>query len=302
MIRPPRFLCRFSLSLSLLGALAACDLEEAARSTTSEFRLGTEPGVRPSVSIRLDRGSVEILGSETDRVEAVIQKKARSIDPDAAQALLDRIEIATEQEGDRILIVDRSRRPETRGFGIELRADLIVRVPPGSDLDVRTGDGRIRIEGVQGRIVADTGDGRLLLERVQGNLTLRSADGSIIGRSLEGDVDARTEDGSIQISGTPRRLRASTSDGSIRVECGEGTAPSGEWVLHTADGSIALVLPPSISANLDATTSSGRIENELSSFRGSARNRRLAGRVGEGGSLIVLSTMDGHIELRDASF
>ncbi len=105
----------------------------------------------------------------------------------------------------------------------------------------------------------------------------------------------------MRFSGALKRLRAFSSDGRVRVECSRGTELSGEWLLHTADGSIALALPLSISADLDATTTSGSIDNQLSSFHGSERNRRLVGRIGNGGFLIVISTMDGHIELRDAS-
>jgi DUF4097 and DUF4098 domain-containing protein YvlB len=286
-----------------LAALAACDLQEAEQSSVSDLRLEAASGSRPSISIRLERGSVEIVASETetDRVQVVVAKRARSIDPDAAHALLERIDVQSEQSGDRIRIVDRSRLPSGRVLGAEIRADLRLRVPPDTDLDVRTGAGRIQIEGVRGRIVAETADGRVLLEGTRGSATLRSSDGSLVAHNVKGDVDAQTGDGSIQVSGALTRLRAVTSDGRIQVDCDEATAPSGEWVLHTADGSIAISLPPTVAANLDATTSSGRIDNQLSAFRGWERNRRLTGQVGAGGALILLSTMDGRIELRDLS-
>jgi DUF4097 and DUF4098 domain-containing protein YvlB len=179
-----------------------------------------------------------------------------------------------------------------------LRSDLTLRVPRDIDLDIVTGDGRVRIESIGGEVSAETRDGDIVVEGVSGSLSLRSADGSIEGGNLAGDVDVSTDDGAIALEGAFRGLRAVTSDGPIRVICRETAAPAKNWVLRTSDGSIHLALPESISAEIEATTSDGRIEDRLGPReRGEDESRHLKRTLGRGGPLILLSTMDGRIEI-----
>jgi DUF4097 and DUF4098 domain-containing protein YvlB len=221
------------------------------------------------------------------------------MDSEMARKLLDRIEVEAVQEVNRIQIRGRADRGPERSIGSDLRADVTVRVPAEADLDLRTGDGRIRIERVRGVIEAETGDGRISATGTSGRLTLRTEDGSITGSEIEGSVDAVSEDGRIELDGAFETLRVVTSDGSIRVDCRQGTAPTGDWTLRTGDGSVRLSLPASISVDIDATTSDGRIENRLSRFEGRETDRRVHGRTGGGGALVFVSTMDGRIELTE---
>ena len=73
-------------------------------------------------------------------------------------------------------------------------------MPTGSNLIVRTGDGSIRVEHVNGRV------------------ELRSADGSVTGRDLTGDVVAHTEDGAIRLEGVDGKCDVASDDGSIAVQ------------------------------------------------------------------------------------
>jgi hypothetical protein len=280
-----------------LTALTACNPNQAVESATESTRY--ETSAHPNVSVRLEQGSVTLIGREADEVEAVFVKRARALDANSARAFLDRIEITSEQEGDRLRFESRFESSPPVSFGLDLRTDLTLRLPRESAIDVQTGEGRIRIEGLSGKVTVETGDGRILVERATGALVLRTSDGSIVGSDLEADVDAETDDGGIELEGDFRGLRAVSSDGRIRIDCRGASVLTNDWELRTADGSISLRLTPALSADIEAVTSDGRIVNRLRSFEGLEQHRWLKGKVGNGGASILLSTMDGRIELEE---
>jgi hypothetical protein len=116
---------------------------------------------------------------------------------------------------------------------------------------------------------------------------------------LQGDFELATGDGRIKIDGRFCRLRAETSDGSISVRCDDDTpSPVEDWLIRTLDGPVSLTLPHSISAELEASTSNGHIENELDLSDGEETRQFVKGRLGDGGKLILVRSSDGSISLR----
>jgi hypothetical protein len=286
-------------ALVVLG-LSACDPQRVEETAVEEFRFeaGSE---RPRIEVRIEEGSIEIQGVEGSRaIEAEFLKRARSVDRETARGLLPRIEVsALESEGGARFRFE-GRVESIPPFGGDLRTDLMLRVPREVELEIATDDGRIQIEGIEGRVRAESGDGRIFVERASGDLRLRTEDGSIVGRDLDAKVEAATDDGNIELEGIFTRLETVTSDGSIRIDCLDWRASTEGWVVRTADGAIRVLLPASAAADIDATASDGRIVNRLLSFDGAGRDEsdsRLRGKLGGGGPLLFLSTMDGRIEL-----
>jgi len=286
-------------ALVVLG-LSACDLQRVEETAVEEFRFeaGSE---RPRIEVRIEEGSIEIQGVEGSRaIEAEFLKRARSVDRETARGLLPRIEVSALESGEGRRFRFEGRVESIPPFGGDLRTDLRLRVPHEVELEVATEDGRIQIEGIEGRVRAESGDGRIFVERASGELRLRTEDGSIVGRDLDAKVEAATDDGNIELEGIFTRLETVTSDGSIRIDCLDWRASTEGWVVRTADGAIRVLLPASAAADIDATASDGRIVNRLLSFDGAERDEsdsRLRGKLGGGGSLLFLSTMDGRIEL-----
>jgi DUF4097 and DUF4098 domain-containing protein YvlB len=287
-------------ALALLG-LSACDAERVEETESEKFRF--EAGaVRPTIEVRLEDGSIEVSGVEGSRgIEAEVLKRARSVDRESARRLLSRIEASAEEieGGARIRFEGRIDAPPP--FASDLRADLKLRVPRRADLDIRTEDGAIRIEGIEGRVRAETGDGRVFVERAAGELRLRTEDGSIVARNVEGTLEAVTGDGDVEIEGAFTALEASSFDGDIRIDCRDWKPPGEGWVVRTTDGAIRVELPAAAAADIDATAIDGRVVNRLDSFASARRDetdRRLRGKLGGGGPLLLFTSMDGPIELR----
>jgi hypothetical protein len=285
--------------LAALG-LSACDPQRVEETSVEEFRFEAGPE-RPRIEVRIEDGSVEIEGIQDSRaIEAHFVKRARSLDRETARGLLARIEVSALESAEGARIRFEGRVESIPPFGGDLRTDLSLRLPREADLEIVTRDGRIRIEGIEGRVRAESGDGRIFVERASGELRLRTEDGSIVGRELDGRIEAVTDDGDIEIDGTFVRLETITGDGSIRIDCVDWPSSTEGWVVRTADGAIRVLLPSKAAAEIDATASDGRIVNRLPSFGGGGRDEsdnRFRGKLGGGGPLLFLSTMDGRIEL-----
>jgi len=288
-----------SVVLGSLVALTGCEGMRAVE--TSHEDLDFDVGTSPRIEVRLERGRIEAGSSSSGRVELEVRKRARGFDRSAARAALEDLGVEVRE-------IEGGLRIETRG-ALSRRSrldgmdglDLVLRVPRGSELDLRTGDGSIEVKGVEGTVAAESGDGRIELDGVSGSMRARTADGSIRGRELSGRLDARTGDGRIELEGRFDALEATTGDGSIRVSARESSprALSEGWVLRTSDGSIRLALPSGLSADVEASTLDGEVELTLPRFEGERRERRLRGKLGDGGALILATTMDGDVRLEE---
>ena len=243
-------------------------------------------------------GAIEV--RSWDRSEVVVEIEKRGQDKDAVE----KIQVLAERTGDRILI--EARRPGGRtvvGFGSfrSPSAKIVANVPRKTNLVVRSGDGAVVIERVQGRIEARTSDGSIRAMETSGELLAESGDGAIQLDEVSGRIEARTSDGSLRITGTPSVLRARSGDGSIVLRVRRGTVMTEDWMLATSDGSVSVELPDGFNADIETDPGGdGRTRSELTLINatgGTHDNRKLRGRLGEGGRLFVVRTGDGTIRL-----
>ncbi len=281
--------------------LGGCILDHSEESATERFRF--DVGETSRIEARVDEGSLEVIGSAVKEVKIDVIKRARGSSPEAANAMLDRISVDARQNESTVRVEARKRTAwEKDDFSVRwgsLRSDVEMRVPRSSELELVTHDGRIVIERIEGRIEAETEDGGIRLREIVGAVRARSSDGSIVGRDLEGDIDVSTDDGRIELEGRFRTVNAVTSDGSIKVRCDSGSpSPTDDWLIRSSDGSITLTLPRDFSAEIEASTSDGRIVNELPLTQVEKSKTWIKGKLGDGGPLILVKTTDGRITLR----
>ena len=130
-------------------------------------------------------------------------------------------------------------------------------MPRASNIVARSGDGSIRAEAIDGKIVLNTADGSVTATRLSGDIQVRSGDGSIRLDKVTGKLDLETDDGSIGFEGKPTVLHLKTGDGSVRAQIDADTVMADNWDITTGDGSVTLTLPSIFSAELDAETSDG---------------------------------------------
>jgi DUF4097 and DUF4098 domain-containing protein YvlB len=300
---------RFKAFLLACALSSACEVnlntEGLSASETKTFKVAGQP----DVILDTFDGAIELHSWDRPEVEVEIEKRAME------QALLDEIKIETQQKGDtvtvKVLGPDRSEyRGITVGVHISPTARLRVAVPRSSNIQANSGDGSIRAESIEGRLVLTTSDGAVTGSRLGGTVQVRSGDGSIRLENVTGTLDLETTDGTITLEGKPAVLKARTGDGSIRTTIEPDTAMTDNWDLTTSDGTITLVLPGIFNADVDAETSDGVVrvshpllEADAAETSGEGREERrerrrmLRSKMGDGGKILRLRTGDGSIRI-----
>jgi DUF4097 and DUF4098 domain-containing protein YvlB len=146
--------------------------------------------------------------------------------------------------------------------GVEVAVDYTVRVPRRVLLqEVATVNGTVRVSGVN----------------TEGKLN-----------SVNGDID---------VSDSAGGFSARTTNGDIHMEIGR-LAAAGPLAVETVNGAIALALPATAAANLDVRSLNGDFRSELPvAYLGAYKPRELHGRLGSGGALLRLRTVNGAIRV-----
>ena len=129
-----------------------------------------------------------------------------------------------------------------------------------------------------------------------GNRIYRTGDIELI--DARGTLRVRTSNGEIEIKGHATVREAATSNGSIRIDLRD--IPEDGSEISTANGSIDIYVDVDLDADLRGATSLGKVAIKDDALRlrftASEESRNsLAGKIGEGGSLIDVSTSNGEI-------
>ena len=233
----------------------------------------------------------------------------------------DEVRVTETQAGDQVGLEVHIPQLDWRMLHNQKRSVRIeVSVPAKARLDLRTADGGVSIESVEGAVHVRTGDGsthadnlrgdvrlssgdgRIEVRRLAGTVRLSTGDGAISVRDVDGDVELSTGDGHIEAIGMQAALRANTNDGqldvegrfnrlelrsgdgSVRATVGDGSRMEADWRLSSGDGSITLRLPEAFSAELDARTGDGRVTLDFPvKVSGVLSRSRIQGTLHDGG-------------------
>jgi hypothetical protein len=137
-----------------------------------------------------------------------------------------------------------------------------VYVPRRSDLELRTHNGGISVEGVQGRID---------VQALNGGVTLRD---------VEGDVRGGTTNGGVTLSLQGDRWVGAGVD------------------LETTNGGVTIVVPERYSARLETETVNGGLNVDFPITVQGRVGRRVSTTLGAGGPLIRVRTTNGGVNIR----
>jgi hypothetical protein len=217
-----------------------------------------------SFSISNVNGSIEIEGWGRDEVSI----SARKVTLGPAESL--------RQVGITLDVSPRSVAVATHypeGSGVDVNVEFRVRVPARIRLaSVATVNGSVTVYDVFGAGSLATVNGNVTLARSAGLFSARATNGNLL-------LDLLSLAGGLIPAG-PSASRASFS-------------------AQTVNGSVILALPAETGAELDARTQNGDFSSELPLLaHTSAAGRLIQGRVGAGGPLLQLRTVNGSIRLR----
>ncbi|KAA9157579.1 DUF4097 domain-containing protein [Amycolatopsis acidicola] len=177
-----------------------------------------------------------------------------------------------EQTGGRIVV----RAPKALPLR-NIPLGVVVRAPAGSRLearagsadvtvtgacgraDVLTGAGEVKVERTDGAAVVRTGSGAIRLGPTLGGLQLRTGSGDVEASSLSGSSTVATGTGDVWLGVTSGEIMARSGSGDLSV----AEAAAGSLELITGSGEIRVGVRPGVTAEVDLTSSSGKVSSEL---------------------------------------
>lgn len=159
-------------------------------------------------------GSIEIQAGDFGEVFVDAQLKAYGVSEGAAEAMLDEIVVRVEESGGTLRVF--ADYPS----GFRGSVGFVVKTPPDVSVDLKTGNGRVTVDGVLRAVKAKTSNGRVDLKNVVGPVDVKTSNGSVDIEVVEpASVIAETSNGKITFSGmlVGNDNRLETSNGSVDV-------------------------------------------------------------------------------------
>jgi hypothetical protein len=286
-------ICLFSFSFSLIAQEKAENLEKI-------FSIdGSQPVFLEFKDVD---GNLKFSGSEGNLVQVKVKKEVDTRDLKRAGRLLRETEIEFSKNGNSIRI--EVKYPKIRGVFFWFRDYERVKVsteivlPLKSNLHCTLVDGSASGEKVQGEMTLKTVDGTIRLTDVEGTIQARTVDGRIILKNIGGKVEASTTDGDITLSGRIKALSLETTDGDITAEIAPQSQMGLDWLVTTTDGDIDFFVASDFSADFLLQTGEGHIDCHLPlTFTETISEKKLSGKIGQGGHLLTIKTGGGTISL-----
>jgi len=221
------------------------------------------------------------------------------------------------------------------GSGMEVWADIKVRVPEGGKLRVDHGVGNVVAKNVNGELVLETRSGSVDVETSRGDLLVDTGSGHVTIFDVEGELVADTGSGHVEIEKVSgpmvnvdtgsghvqvtdvecEELRIDTGSGRVKaldigtdeanIDTGSGSVTiefvrmgDGDFIIDTGSGGIDILFPEDASADILAETGSGGIRLDLVDPRIHHRDRdEMAVSIGDGDARVRLDTGSGGISI-----
>ena len=205
-------------------------------------------------------GTINASPGEGQEVQLRAERIAKARTDEEAQELLKKIEIVETTSADKVRVETKVPKMSWRRSGHEVR--YWVKVPKGVAVNFETVNGGVRLENLEGEIVAST------------------TNGGVRGKGLRGAVKADTTNGGVEI---------------------EMAAVTGDIEIETTNGGIQLRLPRDAKANLEARCTNGGIgvdEGGWTALQETEKSRRLfRGTLNGGGPRVALETTNGGVRI-----
>ena len=213
-----------------------------------------------------ENGQIDVKGTQGSEVKVRAFREVTSNSDEDAQRRLKDLKMREDVSSDRVFIQAETGGMDHMGFGRGLGVRYEVEVPAGLTVTVKTMNGGVKLDDVDGKITAGT------------------TNGNVTGDGVTGEVQGSTVNGSVSM----------TLD-----------AVSGDVRLTTVNGAVRLEVPPTVNADLDAATVNGGVSvdeklglAEVSRDRGSfGPATSIRGRLNKGGPRLSLQTTNGGVRV-----
>lgn len=246
----------------------------AASARAEEWTKSYSVGDKPTLHIDTNDAAIEVTRGASSTINARVTSDSYKMGSD--------VRVTEHQNGDSVELQVHIASHNGWGFHINVNRRVLVQVqvPQNTTLDLHSGDGHIKVDGLSGPARVDTGDGY------------------IEARDLTGSINAHTSDGHITVDGVLSDVDLRSGDGHIEVTARPGSKLNSGWLIHTSDGRIEARLPADLAAELYAHTGDGHIDVDIPvTVNGDIERSRIRGKMNGGGPLLEISSGDGSIRI-----
>ena len=251
--------------LFLVGGLSGC----FGTQSTDYFNGEYEANENTVLKVTTLNGQIEITAWDDDTVSINAVKKSSF-----GQEELDNVEINVIESENQIEIEAKYIGQRTTTPSV----DMNIKVPQYVTVDyAKTSNGAVQISGTKGDVKATSSNGAIIIENV------------------DGYVSATTSNGRIEIKGTTGIKDLKSSNLGIYAEVYDF---QDNISISTSNGGITVYINPALNADIDMTTSNGKISvSDLSLNKTISEEKHKAGVLGEGGNTLDINTSNGNINL-----
>ena len=211
-----------------------------------------------------------------------------------------------------------SRKIKVRGSGkgLEMWADVTIKVPAGARFELRSGVGEVFASNVEADLNLDTHSGAVVVEKVTGDVLVDTGSGAVIISAVRGEVNIDTGSGAVRLADCRGdKVHVDTGSGSVKasgisspktlIDTGSGSVylqldslAEGKVEIDTGSGRVELILPEDASAHISADTGSGGITTRLDgAVISRSDEKELSLQVGSGQARVNLDTGSGSITI-----
>lgn len=126
---------------------------------------------------------------------------------------------------------------------------------------------------------------------------ITTVNGGIEITGVEGEIRVNTVNGSAELDGSKSSVEAASVNGNVTAKWTEFPA-NGNVKMQTVNGSLELQIPSNANADIEASSLNGSIHTDFPiTVQGRFMSRKIAGKIGGGGTNIDLSTVNGAIDI-----
>ena len=278
-----------SLERNAVVGLVVISSLVAGAATRKEYRFTVSPGASISVDTRY--GSIAVKPGSGNQAIVVAQPQS------------DKVQIDTHQMGNRISVDSHLLPGADAQSG---RVDYEVTVPQDVTISVHSSNGRLTAEGLQkGDLEFEGADAPIEVRHVsQGHVHVKTMNGLVTLTDVhDAHVEITSIGGDVNLTSVTGRL-VEVNSGSGKVSYDGDFGSGGEYRLITHTGDIMALVPTTASADFQAHSVRGQVQNDFPlepmphpQSRIEA-GRAFVGTMGKAASKVVLRSFSGRIRLK----
>jgi hypothetical protein len=175
----------------------------------------------------------------------------------------------------------------------QARIDYVIEAPTTLRVAVESASGDVDISEIGGGARVRTASGDVTLTNLSGAATVTTASGEVQARDISGEVRLTTVSGDIEATNVVNVREVSTTSGEIDL----AGIFSDTARVASISGDISLRALPGSAFQLEVSSLSGEIRDQLDLTNRRADRRHLSGTLGGGAGMLTIQTTSGDVRL-----